>query len=1454
MKEKTRFAAALTLLLILPAISCAAPARPGYVNLTQPDGSVFTARLRGDEYAAWYETSQGYSIVQNQNNWWVMARERDGRLVETFTRADAKASHLLSDIPLHARPAGLSPPPGGPYKGPSPSGIREYVNGTVKVLVLLINFTDNPRVNASRYVGPYYNDLLFNHSNNMSMATYYWENSYGIFNVTGGVGGPDKWYTSAQSMAYYGADCSGAGSDDCYGSTTYDMICEAASLANPDVDYSQYDSDSDGYVDYLITVHAGCAQEDSVDCAMANTIWSVRWSIGAPWDLCGTTFDGKKIRSGTILAESSPMGTFGHEAGHDFGDLPDLYDIDYSSEGIGNWGMMSGGSWNGPGSQAGEFPAHFCAWSKYYMGWVNPTLISSPLFDEELEAVETYPDFYQIMIPLSDTPSHPSSGGQKEYFLVENRQQVGFDAYIPGSGVLIWHVDDNQVRIEDNSFNKYDSDRGVDLEEADQATQANNGLDGSSYYGTGDRGVAADAWKANDAGFTDSTTPNSKSKAGAATYINITNISASGLVMTADFLGNGTTIHGTVLLSSGNVSPQSGFTDETFNYTVSYRSGNDSVPSYVNVSIDGSSYAMNESDPSDARFIDGKDYYYQTYLGVGVHNFSFTASDGVSTNSTEVYDSPNVTVRPGYVTASLIYPNASVNFTRNDISNVTAQVTCLGGDCGNVTATINSSSGIIPEDSGSPFYTVDANPRYPANLSCLVNLTENSSCNVTWNINSTGGHDTVHDLQVFFETAFFSNTTEQVSVRIYSLTPFISNPHPSNNTLFGPYTASFYLNVTTHVTSVCRLSNTSGIPYDNMTSSFNQTNSTSHSTTITGLSNNQTLNLYLKCRSTQGYANSVDYPLEYRVAAPVVVLNEVNAYSDWIELFNRGETSVNLSSWIIEHVWGANSVNVTLNETITTYIVASIALNDIVGQVRLFDRDGNLVDNVSYVNLTDNVSYGRQRDGETPWVLLDVPSPGYTNGEYYSLDWSMFKHNPSRTAVTPENMSWRLIQKWNLSIGDKVRSSPAIVEGVVYSASWNGSIYALNYSNGSVIWNTSVGSSVSSSPSVSEGLLYVARFGVSTGILYCMNASTGAHVWNISFAGEIESSPLVQSEILYIGVNDGRLYAINASTGAHIWNYSVSSPVRSSPAFKNGVIYFGANNMRLYALDALTGSESFNYTTSGIVYSTPAVSGETVVFGSYDNRVYALNTSSGAQIWNASTSEGVWSSPAISDDVVYIGSNDKKLYALNLSSGAHIWNATTGDDIVSSPAVSGQFVFASSKDEILRAYNKSSGAQLWSAHLADKILSSPAVSVGMVFVGAEDGRIYAFGLFNDTDAPNITLLSPENNSLDLDGELSFLYSVVDEGSNITNCSLYLDGLLNDTSSNITEDTNQSFSASVPLNGTHNWSVSCTDTWDDPNTGVSDTWFFNVSIQLTFSFWEDIILGWNLISLPLNVTG
>ena len=127
------------------------------------------------------------------------------------------------------------------------------------------------------------------------------------------------------------------------------------------------------------------------------------------------------------------VGVYVHEYGHFLG-LPDLYDTDYTSAGAGDWTVMAGGSWNGV-TLSGDRPAQQDAWSRYFLGWVTPTKLTGSVSGKTFQAVESSNDIYQFL-----NGSAPGVTG--EYFLAENRQLTGFDAALPGAGLLLWHVDE----------------------------------------------------------------------------------------------------------------------------------------------------------------------------------------------------------------------------------------------------------------------------------------------------------------------------------------------------------------------------------------------------------------------------------------------------------------------------------------------------------------------------------------------------------------------------------------------------------------------------------------------------------------------------------------------------------------------------------------------------------------------------------------------------------------------------------------------------------------------------------------------------------------------------------------------------------------------------------------------------------------------------------------------------
>jgi|GEM_PF-3236246 len=491
------------LILLCFSVVSAVPANPRELTVTQPDGEELNINIIGDENFAWAETEEGYTVIQNDDGYWVYAEKVSGDLVPTELIAG-------KDKPLEKKH--LSPvfeKENSVYSKSSPAPARAAVIGTEKIVVLLINFTDTAQ-NPS-HTKAYFENLFFNSSNPNSLWAYYNENSYGQLNISGEVYG---WFASSRNQSYYGKDgVGGCGSEsiDSYYTCIYNLAKDAVTVANASVDFSQYDANSDGYIDHLLVVHSGSAQENG---GGTNSIWSHRWDILPN----GVTVDGVKAKGYTTVSENSPIGTVAHEFGHDIG-LPDLYDADGSgsggtSDGVGDWCIMGTGSWNG--ASAGTSPAQISAWGKYLLGWINPTIVKTKL-TAEIKNVERNNDSVYMIINSTKTAGNFSDTGGTQYFLIENRQQLGFDSYMPGSGLLIWHIDDSVGNISDNNVNVNPSHLRVALEEADNNSELKT-------YGL-PQGEATDAWKNSIDGFNRTSSPNSSYYNYTDTFVNVRNIS-----------------------------------------------------------------------------------------------------------------------------------------------------------------------------------------------------------------------------------------------------------------------------------------------------------------------------------------------------------------------------------------------------------------------------------------------------------------------------------------------------------------------------------------------------------------------------------------------------------------------------------------------------------------------------------------------------------------------------------------------------------------------------------------------------------------------------------------------------------------------------------------------------------------------------------------------------------------
>ena len=220
------------------------------------------------------------------------------------------------------------------------------------------------------------------------------------------------------------------------------------------------------------------------------------------------------------------IGIMAHEMGHLLG-LPDLYDIDNSSKGIGDWSLMAGGSWNSSNLQAqgGDSPALLDPWSKYFLGWVTPIQVTTTMVGQSIPASANNPTVYQFLAGSALT-------GTGQYFLVENRQLIDYDVGLPGAGLLIWHVEESKTTNSQECIPGGTPACNSSVHYKVALVQADNSYGLERGQSDGDRGDPYPGTAGNRS-FTPSSLPNSNLYNGTLSNVYVTDISDSGLTMTA---------------------------------------------------------------------------------------------------------------------------------------------------------------------------------------------------------------------------------------------------------------------------------------------------------------------------------------------------------------------------------------------------------------------------------------------------------------------------------------------------------------------------------------------------------------------------------------------------------------------------------------------------------------------------------------------------------------------------------------------------------------------------------------------------------------------------------------------------------------------------------------------------------------------------------------------------------
>jgi outer membrane protein assembly factor BamB len=304
---------------------------------------------------------------------------------------------------------------------------------------------------------------------------------------------------------------------------------------------------------------------------------------------------------------------------------------------------------------------------------------------------------------------------------------------------------------------------------------------------------------------------------------------------------------------------------------------------------------------------------------------------------------------------------------------------------------------------------------------------------------------------------------------------------------------------------------------------------------------------------------------------------------------------------------------------------------------------------------------------------------------------------------------------------------------------------------------------VISSPLVVGDVVYV---GSTDGSLYAINRTDGTQRWKYDSKGPIASSPAFNNGLVYILSNDGLVYAVDAATGQSKWTFATKGERRftapgihgamprtermpdpfdvftSSPTVANGIVYVGSGDQSVYALDANTGALRWSFATGDVVHASPAVSNGVVVIGSWDRNIYALDAQSGREKWRYTTGNdtviynqiGIASSAAIANGAVFVGGRDGKFHSVDFATGAVRWvHNNNGGWTIASPAVrNGLVYFPTSDGTRFKALDVNTGEAKINLQNKAVSFSSPAIVGNVALYGTSDGYLNAVDLGDGT--------------------------------------------------------------------------------------------------------------------------
>ncbi|MBQ9193871.1 MAG: M6 family metalloprotease domain-containing protein [Bacteroidales bacterium] len=413
----------------------AGPAYPGPIAYTQPDGTVITIWLHGDENFSWVTSADGTVLEMDVAGYYRKAADQ----------------HPQPSVEQAIRLSRARRVPAAPETPPAVGGNGKLGFGNQHYLCVLVEFSDlyfkldDPQAEYTSML----NDKGYSkHGGRGSFRDYFQDTSGGLFEPTFDVAGPVR---LSKSYREYGGN--GTGSPNGYREAV--GFFEALSLLDEQgFDFSPYDNDGNSEIDFVFFIFAGYSAAESGNYYL---IWPHQWHFKYYSEFYNHRFDGLRPGiyacgaelKGAYGTNMSGIGTICHEFGHALG-LPDFYDVDGASNGtlswsLGGYSIMCYGPYNGDGT----CPPYYNALERYLVGWQD--------FPQEIAESGSY----SLENVQSGQAYALKTTMEGEYFLLDAHDATGWDAPLQ-PGLLLYHYDRSNVKSYVGSMTPYAMwERGV---------------------------------------------------------------------------------------------------------------------------------------------------------------------------------------------------------------------------------------------------------------------------------------------------------------------------------------------------------------------------------------------------------------------------------------------------------------------------------------------------------------------------------------------------------------------------------------------------------------------------------------------------------------------------------------------------------------------------------------------------------------------------------------------------------------------------------------------------------------------------------------------------------------------------------------------------------------------------------------------------------------------------------